>query len=286
MDDEINLATIIVVFVRWWKLIAAITLLCTLGAYVFSSFMKPVYEAKSRILMRASSSSSSLGQMASLAVLAGVTMSPSGGVSDIQDLIESRKVTDYVSKEAVPLFIGGKHFDLGRMTSKITGNYLDISVKHKDPYAAQLVSNAYVAALSLYWNKLNYSDAQKKIEYIDQELPKKQVELRSAEEKLKSIMYLNNDAQGAVETVEILRAKREVDILNSVYMMLRNQLESAKLDAAKDTSPFSDVELALLPVRPVSPKIGFNTTIGFIMGLFIGVFAALIADSVFPKKKN
>lgn len=284
MDDEINLKEIAAVFVRWWKLVAAITMVCAIGAFVYSSFLKPVYEAKARILMRASSSSSSLGQMSSLAVLAGITMSPSGGAGDIQALIDSRKVNDYISKEAAPLFAGGKPFDLGKMTSKLNGSYLDISIKHKDPYAAQLISNAYVGALSLYWNRLNYSEAQKKIDYINQELPIKQAQLKAAEEKLKSLMYLN-DSQGAVETVEILRARREVDILNSVYMMLRNQLESAKLDAAKDTSPFSDVEMALLPTSPVSPKIGFNTAIGFIMGLFIGVFAALIADFTSPKRR-
>ena len=285
MDDEINLKEIAAVFIRWWKLIAAITMMCAVGAFVYSSFMKPVYEAKSRILMRSSSSGASLGSMSSLAALAGLNMSSSGGAGDIQALIESRKVNDFVSKEATPLFAGGKPFDLGKMTSKLNGSYLDISIKHKDPYAAQVISNAYVGALSLYWNKLNYSEAQKKIEYISQELPMKQAQLKTAEEKLKSLMYLN-DSQGAVETVEILRVKREVEILNSVYMMLRNQLETAKLDAAKDISPFSDVELALLPTSPVSPKIGFNTAIGFIMGLFIGVFAALIADFMSPKKKS
>lgn len=285
MDDEINLKDIVDVFAGWRKLIVTVTLLCVLGAFVFSLFMKPVYEARSRMLMRSSGSSSSLSAISGLAAIAGLNMATSGGAGDIQGLIDSRKVSDYVSKEAAPLFTSGKPLDLGKMSSKIKDNFLEISIKHKDSYAAQLISNAYVNALSIYWNKLNYSEAQKKIEYIDKEMPKKQLELKNAEEELKSLMYLN-DTHGMVETVDIMRAKREVEILNGVYTMLRKEYETAKLDAAKEISPFSDVEFALLPTSPVSPKIGLNTAIGLIMGLFIGVFAAFIADYLSPKNKK
>ncbi|MFA5097203.1 MAG: GNVR domain-containing protein [Candidatus Margulisiibacteriota bacterium] len=285
MEDEINLKDILAVLYRWRSLILLITFLFGAAAFIAFSFMDPVYEAKSRILMR-SSSSSSIGSVAGLAALAGINIGSSGGgLGDIQALIESRKVNDYVSKEAAVLSKDGKPVGLGKLKSKIDGVFLVISVSHRDPNAAQLISNAYIHALAIYWNKLNYSEAQKKIDYITAELPKIQAQLAAAENKLKSLMYLT-DQQGAVETVDVLRAKREVEILNSVYTMLRGQLESAKLDAAKEMSPFSDVEEALLPEAPVSPRRGVNTVIGLIMGLFVSVFAAFLLDYLMPQRRK
>ncbi|MCX5749156.1 MAG: Wzz/FepE/Etk N-terminal domain-containing protein [Candidatus Saganbacteria bacterium] len=298
MDDEINIKEIAAILARWWKLIAAAVLLFGASAFILSSIAKPVYEAKAKILMRASGGGSSLGALSGLASIAGINIG-AGGAGELQGLIDSRKVQDYVSedlinsrnvtefvsKEVATLFADGKPADMGKMTAKLEGSYFVITVRHKDPYAAQLISNAYVPALSLYWNSLNASEAKKKIEYIEKEMPKIQAQLKTAEERLKSLTYLN-DTQSAIETVEILRAKREVEILNSVYMMLRNQYETAKLDAAKEISPFSDVEPAFLPAYPVSSKTPFNTAIGFIMGLFAGVFAAFTADFLFPKKKG
>ncbi len=286
MEDEINLKDILAVLYRWRSLILLVTFLFGAVAFIVFSFMDPVYEAKSRILMRSSSSSSSIGSVAGLAALAGINIGSSGGgLGDIQALIESRKVNDYVSKEAAVLSKDGKPVGLGKLKSKIDGVFLVISVSHRDPNAAQLISNAYIHALAIYWNKLNYSEAQKKIDYITAELPKIQAQLAAAENKLKSLMYLT-DQQGAVETVDVLRAKREVEILNSVYTMLRGQLESAKLDAAKEMSPFSDVEEALLPEAPVSPRRGVNTVIGLIMGLFVSVFAAFLLDYLIPKRRK
>ncbi len=287
MEDEINLKDILAVLYRWRRLILLMTLLFGAGAFIVSSFMTPIYEAKSRILMRQNSQSSALSSMGGLAALAGINLggASSGGVGDIKALIDSRRVGDYVSKEALALSKDGKPADLGKLTSKIDGVYLELSVKHKDPFSAQLISNAYINALALYWNKLNYSEAQKKIDYITAELPRVKAQLMAAENKLKSLMYLT-DQQGAVETVDVMRAKREVEILNGVYTMLRGQLESAKLDAAKEMSPFSDVEEALLPEAPVSPRRGMNTVIGLIMGLFVSVFAAFLLDYLMPQRRK
>jgi uncharacterized protein involved in exopolysaccharide biosynthesis len=297
MEDDINLKEVFLVFARWWKLIFLISASFAIIAYVIASFAKPVYEAKVRILMR-SSGGSSLGGLSGLANMAGLNLGP-GGIGEFQGLIESRKVQDYVSdelintrnvadfvsKEATHFFADGKPTDMGKMEANIEGSFFVIRVKHKNPRAAQLICNSYVKALAQYWNKLNSSEARKKLNYIEQEMPVKERQLKAAEDKLKGLMYLN-DAQGEVETVEIARAKREVSILTSVYMMLRTDYETAKLDVAKEISPFSDVEPALLPSTPLSSKKSANTVMGGVIGFFMGVFLAFAADPFLNKKKK
>jgi uncharacterized protein involved in exopolysaccharide biosynthesis len=292
MEDEINLKDIIAVIARWWKLIITITLLGTLCAFLYSLTMKPVYEAKSRILIRQPSQVQSSSSLAGPAAMAGLSFpSGSGSSGDMMELVDSRYVSELATVEAAEK----SRIDTGRykkaavIKGKITGNYLELSIKHGNPSYAKCLNDAYVDMLQRYWNKLNYTEAKKKLDYISVEMPKKEAELRAAEDRLKSLMYLNGnqstDSQSAA-TVDIERAKREVDILESVYTMLRKEYEQDRLEEAKEISPFSDVEPARLPVSPVSPKIGFNTAIGFVMGLFIGVFVAFIADNLSPQKNT
>ena len=147
------------------------------------------------------------------------------------------------------------------------------------------MNDSYIGLLSDYWNRLNASEAQKKLGYISKEMPEKQAALIAAEDKLKSLMYLT-DENGAVETVDILRAKREIEILNSVYAMLRKEYEQARLEEAKEISPFSDVEYATVPKAPESRRTGLNAVMGLIIGLLGGSFTAFFIESSSKRKKS
>jgi uncharacterized protein involved in exopolysaccharide biosynthesis len=272
------------------------------AALIISLIMKPVYESTARILVRSSSSSSSSASQ--LASLAGINLGGGGSLGDLSELIKSRTVSKTVanlvdfeeilksktmsrvvvsnlnSQEAGELNL---EENLGKLKTKLNGSFLEITVEHNSPRLSAEIANGYVNALSSYWNKLNYSEARKKKEYIEKQLPIVEVALKEAENKIKSINYLSG-GEGMknvqLESVEISRIKRELTIQGSIYMMLRNEYESAKLDEAKELSPFSDIEMAEIPTVPVKPKLKLNIAIGAVLGLFLGVFGAFFKDYI------
>jgi len=283
MEDEIDLKDIIDVLARQRNVIILTIALSLMLAITISVFTKPVYEGTSTILVRAVSSSSS--QISGLASIMGVNAGGSSGGSSSTDLSEllktpavNKKVQN-VLKEVFP----ASPVDTGSMRSKLDGNMLIIRVQHKDPYMAAYISNAYVQALYYYWNRLNYTEAKKKREYLEKQLPISEASLKASEDKLKSLTYLvsqSKDVQGgsSQKTVDIIRLEREVEIQGSIYKMLRSDYESAKVEEAKEVSPFSDVDNAEVPKFPVKPKPLFNMAVGLLFGLFAGVFFAFLRD--------
>lgn len=283
MEDEINLKDVVAVLVkRRWTIFLAVVI-SVAAALIITIVTKPVYEGKSTILVR--SVSGSAYQFSGVASMMGINLgggSNSGSASDLFELLKTpainKKITDVV-KEVFP----SGPADIGELKSKLNGNMLEISVLHKDPYMAAYISDAYVQALYYYWNKLNYTEAKKKKEYLEKQLPVTEASLKDAEDKLKSLTYLvtqSKDFQMAPsqKTIDIVRLEREVEVQSSIYKMLRSEYESARVEEAKEVSPFSDVDKAEVPNKPVKPKPLFNLAVGFLFGLFAGAFFAFLKD--------
>ena len=301
-DDEIDLREYLDVILKRWKIIILFTLGIAVLAYLFSITQKPVYEAKTTVLIR-SGGGSSLSQFAGLAGLAGISL-PSGGgnIGDLSDLMQSEVVAakvleDLKLKERIkgwdnPMLDNHKlAMAVGGMLKKpkISGNILEIKVEYSDPKLTAEIANGYTDAISYYWNKLNFTEAQKKREYIESQLPRVEKELKEAEDKLKKFTLLSprggtsSGLLGAIsgsqsQGIEVARLSRELDIQNSVYSMLRKEYESVKLEESKEISPFSVLDKAVVPELPTKPKVKLNTMIGLVLGLFSGIFIAFFQE--------
>jgi uncharacterized protein involved in exopolysaccharide biosynthesis len=286
-DDEIDLREYFGVILKQWKLIVVVTLAVSLAAFLYSSSQKPVYEAKATVLIR-SGGVSAMSQYAGLAGILGINPGNTGGnLGDLTELIKSRAVAIKVledlkltqrikgwddpksKKEDLAAAVGGM---LGSL--KTIGNILEIKAEANDPQLAADVANEYFNAISYFWNELNYTEAQKKLKYIQAELPRVERDLRSVEDKLKlaprSTMGLALSGQGSLQ--------RDFDIYSSVYTMLRKEYESTKLEASKEIVPFSMLDPALKPSSPSKPKVKLNTMIGLVLGAFIGIFGAFFLE--------
>jgi len=302
-DDEIDLREYLDVILKRWKIIILFTLGIAVLAYLFSITQKPVYEAKTTVLIRSGGGGSSLSQFAGLAGLAGISL-PSGGgnIGDLSDLMQSEVVAakvleDLKLREKIkgwdnPILDNHKlAAAVGGMLKKpkVSGSILEIKVEYSDPKLTAEIANGYVDAISYYWNKLNFTEAQKKREYIESQLPRVEKELKEAEDKLKKFTLLSprggtsSGLLGAIsgsqsQGIEVARLSRELDIQNSVYTMLRKEYESVKLEESKEISPFSVIDRAVVPENKIKPKIKLNTMIGFALGLFCGVFLAFFQE--------
>ncbi|OGC11396.1 hypothetical protein A3K48_02630 [candidate division WOR-1 bacterium RIFOXYA12_FULL_52_29] len=285
MDEDINLRDYLAVVIKRWPLVLVITV----GAMLFfglpSLSRKDVYEAKVSILLKETtgSGSSATGQLASM-----LGFKTGSGAAEFPKIMESRSVAEIV-------------FDSLRLDKKITGwdspeikkqelikslmsmvdisgtDLMEIKVLTEDPILSADIANAMVAAGEQYWKKINYTEARKKKEYIESQLPRIEGELRLAENAIKKFTLLSSDPN-ELQGVELKRLEREYEIQNSTYVMLRKEYESAKLDESKELTPFSIIDPAERPVKPLKHKIVLNFVIGFVFGAFCSVFLAFFLE--------
>lgn len=286
-NDEIDLREYLDVIMRRWKLIGLLIISIALAALIFSIMQKPVYEAKATVLLR-SGSSSSVSQYAGLAGALGVNLGGAGGnAGDLMELLKSRAVAAKVLDDLqLTRRIKGwddpqiKRANLALAVSgmlnppKTTGNVLEIRTVADDPQLAADLANGYFSALSYCWNELNFTEAQKKLIYINSELPRVEKDLKITESKLKliprSATGFSLAGQGGPQ--------RDYEIYNSVYTMLKKELETTKLEASKEIPPFSIIDKAEKPLSKSKPKTKLNVMIGAILGLFMGIFIAFFQE--------
>ena len=245
-------------------------------------------------------------QFAGIAGMAGINLSSGGGnLQDLTKIIQSdavavKVIEDLKLKEKINEW---KEKDLTEQEMvmalsklfkdpKIDGNIMELKVENTDPVLAAEIANDFVDSLSYYWNKLNYSEAKKKKEYIESQLPRVESDLKGAEERLKRFTLLSNRGSGSSvasgllgiasasqsQGIEVARLNREYDIQNSVYTMLRQEYEQVRLEESKEFPPFSIVDKAVKPEKKSTPKVKLNTMIGLIIGLLSGIFVAYFGE--------
>lgn len=296
MEDEINLKEYMSLLMRQWKIIIFSALLVTVLTFVLASRQEPFYQAKATILVKAGGGASSMG----MSQFVQGMMGSSGQVSVAGDLIVvlqskaiASKVVEILNLRKVLKGWDNPEITDDDMASSIkstlkkvngSGDFIELEVEYKDPELTAKIANAYPDALSYYWNKLNYTEARKKKEYIESQLPRLESELRAAEEEYKQFTLLSG---GLGSGIEVARLARELEIKKSTYTMLRNEYESAKLEESKEVQPFSVVDKAVVPSSPSNPDIKRTAFVGFVIGLILGVVFAFLFDySSKPGKTN
>jgi uncharacterized protein involved in exopolysaccharide biosynthesis len=309
-QDEIDLRAYIDVITRRWRVIALVVILLMTGALIFSLNQKPVYEAKATFLIRSNSGGGGLGQLSGLAGMVGLNLPSNGDSADLTTLLQSNAVAIKLAdnlhlRERIKGWNapGLRDDQIASIVKgmidkpKTQGNLVEIKVGYSDPALAAEITNGYLDALSFYWNKLNYTSASKKKEYIEGQLPRVEAELRTAENKLKQFTLLApassgpanlanaSDQSGAsgisgssLQGIETARLAREVNIQTTVYGMLRTEYEQVKLEESKDLPAFLVIDKAETPLSKSKPKTKLNIIIGGVLGIFVGVFVVFFQD--------
>ena len=289
-NDEIDLREYLEVVLKRWPIIALFAAGVAAVALVFSLLQKPVYEADATILIKSSGSGSSVSQFAGLASLAGINLGTGGG--DISDLIEVLQSNAVAAKVVENLKLrerikgwndpGISERQLASAVQgmlakpKPRGNLVVLTAENNDPELAADIANGFADALSYYWNKLNSTEARRKREYVEGQLPRIEKELRIAETRLKQYTLLG--AAPESQGIEVARLYRELEIQSSVYNMLRKEYETVKLEESKDIEPFTIIDRAVKPGDPSRPKTKMNVMLGLFLGLLSGVFMAFFLE--------
>lgn len=294
MDDDISVKEFLTIIVKQWRMILIVILITMTFSFVYSIFQPTIYQAKAYVLDRSGGG----GGLSSLAAIAGIDVSRSNNQPyNISSLLKSRVVAKKVlSNLTLQKKIKGwddpsiATDDLSQAVSnmlkdvKSSGGIFELTVENVDPKLSAEIANGFVVALEETWNQLNYTEAKKQRSYIEEQLPIAEYKLKDIETKIKNYALLTSNVKESGETQNkstghfIAKLLREQAIQASVYAMLRNQYESVKLEEAKELVPFSLLDKAIIPKKPIRPRIKLNVAVGLVFGLFIGVFIVFLRE--------
>jgi uncharacterized protein involved in exopolysaccharide biosynthesis len=286
MEDEINLRDYLRVMQKRWKIIVVAALALMGWGYLSSIRQVPLYQAATTVLMREGGGGSSFSKMAGLAELVGMKLPGNRESGDMINLIESRAVAGKVVEDLKlrqriegwndPEIADHKLASAvkGLIRPQVDGNMIELRVEYTDPQLTAEIADAYVDALTYFWNELNYTEAQKKREYIESQLPRVETELSFAKNKLKNFSLLGFSEM----SIELEMLKSEFDIQNAVYQTLRKEYVAVKLEESKEIPLFSVLDRALVPERPINTKSRLHLIMGLVMGTICGTCLAFFAE--------
>lgn len=283
------------------------TFISTFIALILSFFvLKPIYEVQVNLMMRQPQSFSS--QFGGLASLVGVSL---GG----KELNQSQDVLDLLSLDA----LAERVIRNLQLDKKIEGwrtwkelietvkrkkespkttrtNLIRITFSDKDPQLAKDIAHSYLEALRYYSYQLTYTQAAKKLDYINAQLPIAEKDYNEIAKKLSRYSRLLSAPQSTPTTnlgglmqssgqilpqaksIDFDRMQNDYEMQKNIYISLKKEYEMTRLEEAKNLEPYVVVDEPRLPEKPVKPLKKLNTIIGFMLGLSSGIFIAFFLE--------
>jgi uncharacterized protein involved in exopolysaccharide biosynthesis len=135
-----------------------------------------------------------------------------------------------------------------RSTYDMKSGVTTISASFRDPQLAAAVANAGAEELDRFLNELKTAQAGERVRFISQRLNDVQTQLEQGENALKSFREQNRQVGGSpLLMLEEARLARVVSMNEQVFVTLRAQLETARIEAVRDLPDIAIIEKATAP---------------------------------------
>lgn len=262
--------------------------LVTLGV----NFLLPKYYRANAVILPETDKNklSSMSSLAGLASLAGVNVSGSDisrlypviltSEAVLTNVIQRRYATERF-KDSVTLVqymeldegSSARNLDeaLKKMKDLLSVSYdtktsvVTASVEMREPRLSADVLKAALNELDLFLREKKTSSATEQRVWIESRLVQVNVELREAEEAMKSFREKNRQVSSPQLLLEQDRLSREVLVKSTIDLELRKQAEIAKIDEIKQVTNINVLDEGREPVKKERPHRGINALIGFIL---------------------
>lgn len=189
------------------------------------------------------------------------------GVNSSNNSIEHNAIINMCVRK-----INSKYLELN--TVKKTENGVSVKFEAKNPEFAKKVNDVLVNMVSNY--------------YITSKIGRLQGEINNLESKIAAVRKeLNNNIYDVASTVEntpyanptlqtytvpTKRKSIDVQVNTATYVQLTQSLETLKIELTKSTPLINIIDSPELPL----PKVGLSLVMHIVLGIFIGLFGAIL----------
>ncbi len=158
-------------------------------------------------------------------------------------------------------------------------NIVRLSIDSRYPGLAAAVANRLVGYLNDFNTRTRQSQARERRKFVEQRIADGEHELRSAEEDLRRFYERNRSWQQSPQLVfEEGRLRRQVQIQQEVYLTLKREYETARIEEVNDTPVLTVVDVAVPPQERSKPKRRLFIFVALLVSGMVSVCWALWAD--------
>jgi tyrosine-protein kinase Etk/Wzc len=156
-------------------------------------------------------------------------------------------------------------------------NIVRVSVEAPDPALAAAVANRLIEYLNDFNTNRRQSRAHERRRFAEDRAANAEAELTRVEEAVRTFRERNRDWQESPDlSFQEGRLRRQVDIAQEVYLTLKREYETARIDEVNDNPIITVIERAVPPQEPSEPRFGFLLTLAIVLSAFAGVCWALV----------
>ena len=295
IEDEINLLDYWRIVMKRWKIIAGIFVISVVTAAIISLLMTPIYQAKATLMPVESSGgrlSGALQNLGSLPFVGGMVPGIGGAsATKLVAVLKSRTLAEDVihALNLTRIFFKDKKdkppsledaveslTDITKIADDKKGGVISISVEYKDPKIAADIANHYTTVLQKFINENTLSMAKRNRIFIEDQLKKVKVELKEAEEAMKSfqtdkkIVAIDAQTEAAIRVLADLKAQitaREVQMgvmkqfstaANPDVLRIKDELRELRKQLTMVESKRGNPETMALPSLSEAPALGLQ----------------------------
>jgi len=289
-----------------WRVVVGVPLVTAALAVLLSFLLPPTYTAATSFVPEARTQNRLPTGITGLAGQLGLSLGaePSESPQFYADVVRSRELLERVlaSRYADPrssagpadsatllriLQVTGRDGadSLARGVKKLSNlisirvdyqtNIVKLNVDARDPGIAAGVANRLVQYLNEFNTKQRQSQARERRKFTEERVAAADSQLRRSEEAVRTFYERNRGWQQAPELVfQEARLRRQVDVNQEVYLTLKREYETARIEEVNDTPVITVIDPAVPPPRRSAPKRLLIGLLGFVLGGMAGVFWA------------
>lgn len=164
---------------------------------------------------------------------------------------------------------------------KKTGlNTISVIITKYPDLAIQVIDNIYNAIL-FYASEVTYVKGEEKSLFIEKRLQEISSKLEKAENEMIDFLEKNKDINSPNLTIQRTRIQRDINVNNSVFLSLSNQLELARIEEKNNTSSVFVLDGPILADQKAGRGLFVNMLI-----LFVGIIGLSSIRDIFINRKQ
>jgi len=308
-EVTISLSDIILTMAEQLKVIVLTTFISVFLTFTYVQFIQqPKYVSWATVLLP-ENNAGNLGGLAGLASQFGVNV-PTGSSADLSspslypELLRSRTFAEkilgkefYVDKYGKKLSLLAilTHGDeapnvsqdrlIARAVNKLNAEILAfdqdpkfsvIKVKAEDPVFAKELADVVLAELEALNRYFKSETVSEKNTFIENRIASVEGDLEASELALKDFNERNRQISSPALQLEQERLERDVEVQKGIYLILKQQLELAKIEEVQETSVVQVLDRPTVAFNPSNKNLVLSVILSFILGGGLGVMIGFI----------